>query len=128
MKTVAELNAWIVGAAQQFGDPAIPVGQMFVRFQHTIGHANTDLIATYEHGLLLINLRVIFSEVLPLELNVDGPQFDDSGLTAFGIEKVSDGLWHLTPSLNLPDLVHAFVVVYDVPSPAPWEPRGVLLG
>jgi hypothetical protein len=44
-------------------------------------------------------------------------------LAAFGIIEIVPGLWHLTPSLNLPGVLHMFVVVYDVPSPAPWERR-----
>jgi hypothetical protein len=46
----------------------------------------------------------------------------------FGATEISTGVWALAPSLNLPGCIHGFIVLYDVPSPAPWERRIVLIG
>ena len=49
------------------------------------------------------------------------PRFYRDELLTFGVRRVSPGLWHLDPSLNIPGQIHVFVVLYDVPTPAPWE-------
>jgi hypothetical protein len=58
---------------------------------------------------------------LPLPISPDGPRLTSDGLEAFGIDRVAPSLWALTPSLNIPDFIHAFMVLYDAPNPAPWE-------
>jgi len=116
MKTVKELHEWRVGAVREFGDPSIPVTPMFVRLQ-TIDCRSEEITAKFDRGILFVNA---FADI-PLVIDVDGPQIEDGCLRAFGIVQVVPGLWFLTPSLNLPDMFHAFIVLYDVPSPAPWE-------
>jgi hypothetical protein len=140
MKTVAELMAWLKGAEEQLGDPSEPVGQVFVRYQ-AIRTASDDLVATFEMDALQFfpfgpcdpDLGAI-----PLSVSTEGPQIgisddgpspllaNDDVLLAFGVERVCDGVWSLTPSLNMPDVMHVFVVVYDVPTPAPWERRVIV--
>jgi hypothetical protein len=52
---------------------------------------------------------------------------NDGELLAFGAVQISSGVWAITPSLNVPGQLHAFVVIRDVPSPAPWERQLVVL-
>lgn len=40
-----------------------------------------------------------------------------------GPSRSAPGIWCLSPSLNVPGLVHAFVVLYGVPDPAPFDKR-----
>lgn len=47
-------------------------------------------------------------------------------LTKYGAELVTKGVWAISPSLNAEGVIHAFLVLYDVPDPAPWE-RGIAL-
>jgi hypothetical protein len=127
MKTHAEVENWIRGAAEQFGDPAVPVGQMFVRFKHqnAIGIGLDDVCATYEADELVIGLPE--NTTLPLPIDTEGARFDpEKGLEAFGIKHICPGLWTLTPSLNIPGFIHVFVTVYGVPRVAPWERRIVV--
>ena len=60
---------------------------------------------------------------LPIKINADGPLLVDDSLDSFGVEKITESVWALEPSLNIPDLLHVFVTLYDVPSPAPWQSR-----
>jgi hypothetical protein len=47
-------------------------------------------------------------------------------LQAFGARKFTGGAWALEPSLNLPGILHGFVVLTGVPDPPPWKRRVVL--
>jgi hypothetical protein len=59
---------------------------------------------------------------IPIPIVLGREVTDDAGdLVKFGSERVIPGVWALNPSLNVPGLIHAFVVLYDVPDPAPWE-------
>jgi hypothetical protein len=138
MKAVAELMAWLEGAEEELGDPSQAVTQIFVRYQ-AIRTASDDLVATFEKDALLffpfgLDPRGVDpAAAIPLAVSTEGPKIgpSDDGfsplsedvLLAFGVERVCDGVWSLTPSLNMPDVMHVFVVVYDVPTPAPWERR-----
>ena len=48
-------------------------------------------------------------------------------LVEFGVDRIAPGLWVLNPSLNIPGVLHAFIALYDVPNPAPWEGGLILL-
>jgi hypothetical protein len=37
------------------------------------------------------------------------------------MERIVPGVWALNPSLNIPGVIHVFVLLYGVPNPAPWE-------
>lgn len=129
MRTIAEVNQWCAGAIEEFGDPSIPVCQLFVRYvepdrvPRRITEAS-DLLCFREGSDLVLWLG---SELI-IPLNVSrSPEKNDVGeLTAFGADSFTHGVWALTPSLNLPGVLHAFVVLYNVPVPAPWE-RLILL-
>ena len=46
---------------------------------------------------------------------------DGSSVQTFGMEKLGPGTWGLNPSVNIPELIHAFVILCEVPEPAPWK-------
>jgi hypothetical protein len=123
LKTLTEVEQWCLGAAEEFGDPAIPVCQLLCRWEHNPaadGGQRSDLACGMYRGRFCLTLNRIAPCFLTV---VDGPPaFDAVGdLRAFGAEQFAPGLWSLTPSLYLPGVLHAFVVLYDVPNPAPWE-------
>lgn len=128
MRTQAELLEWCGGAEREFGDPAAVIGQIFVRYQPTAYPRTGDITAVYNHRLSRLSIDLFGAEngldsVFPVALHVDGPEFTDDSLVAFGVSEIAPGLWSLTPSLNVPELLHVFVVLYAVPEPAPWESR-----
>jgi hypothetical protein len=45
----------------------------------------------------------------------------DGSMHRFGMMKIGPGTWKVIPSLNVPRVLHAFVVLCNVPEPAPWE-------
>lgn len=118
MKTSQELAEWCAGALIEFGDPAAPVGQMFFRYTEVTLARGDELTCTARGDALMLNV----GGVPPLRVDVEGPAFDEEErLRVFGIKSIVPGLWTLEPSLNLPGMFHAFIVIYDVPNPAPWE-------
>lgn len=128
MKTLSEVEEWRVGATNELGDPAAAVAQIFARFVPRLpARAYQDVIAGYENGSLLLSFEL--ANVVPLPIDADGPLYDEElrRLTAFGIRNVCPGFWHLTPSLNIPGVIHAFVCIYDVPAVAPWENRIIVV-
>lgn len=126
MKSCERVTEWREGAALEFGDPAVPVCQLFFCW--------TDLFAAYQGddlvcGTMLgqFGVRLGPGEMIPMSVVEGNPVLDMIGCVAqFGATKIADGLWSLTPSLNLPEVIHGFVVLYGVPNPAPWERRVVL--
>jgi transposase len=122
LTTNAGLFEWCDGAEAEYGDAATPVGLLLARFQQVHRDACADLIVSWNGEHLVVNL---FNQDFPLAIDANGPRLSDdlvaSSLEAFGIESIAPGLWALTPSLLLPEVLHVFVAVYDVPSPAPWE-------
>lgn len=111
MKTIAEVDRWIQGATAECGDPSIPVCQFFARY---------DLFCFRDGDDFMLWLGPELA--VPLLIERGGPQLDkDGSLIAFGATQVTRGVWALLPSLNIPGVIHGFVILYDVPSPAPWE-------
>jgi hypothetical protein len=101
------------------------------------------LVFTAEEGAAQDELRFGFSgapdwqlflqlgpERLPVNLTTAGEQpeiSDGFELTAFGIVKLGRGVWVLNPSLNIPGELHAYVILRNVPDPAPWEKPRILI-
>lgn len=125
MKTVDEVLDWHDVAAREFEDPATPIGQIFPRYKAVPPeHARDELIATFTPSDDPHGGTITLNECLDLSFDVDArglPLYRGGMLVAFGLEKITDSVWSLHPSLNIPGVIHAFVVIYDVPSPAPWE-------
>lgn len=42
-------------------------------------------------------------------------------LDCYGLSKLGPGVWRVTPSLYVPDELHAYLVLCDVPEPAPFS-------
>ncbi len=131
MKTVLEVEQWCQEAAE-FGDPADAVCQLFVRYVE--GNArpkspkqflDLDLFCFWEGQDLVLFLGPGMAIPIGVRSGAEVLMPDDS-VDCFGAEKISPGVWALTPSLNVPGMIHGFVVLYDVPSPAPCEQLVVL--
>lgn len=125
MKTAAYVAHWCIGAEQEFGDASAAVCQLFFRFQEVAGAPGEDLVCRLDSEHLVIALGPGVDIPLPVQF---GPaEIGASGeLDSFGLEQIAPGLWALTPSLNIPGVIHAFIVLYGVPDPAPWERRIVV--
>jgi hypothetical protein len=128
MKTFKEVSTWCVDAAEEFGDPSAPIGQLFVGWHDDLKAYHGDrVVCGWLDGQMVLLLGPDFSP-FPICIASDGPRVGDGyELVAFGADPVSAGVWEITPSLNVPGVIHAFLVFYDVPHPAPWERRIVLL-
>jgi len=134
MKTIAEVEQWIDGATAQCGDPSIPVCQLLVRY------VNGDMRVDFKKALELWCFRETICEpqeftvwlgpdlIFPLFISRKGPEIENGDLQAFGAEEITRGVWALRPSLNIPGVIHGFVILYDVPHPAPWERLIILPG
>lgn len=119
MKTLDEIREWIDGARLEYGDPSVPVGVLFVDYQ-----ADAGVRIEYRHNPPELVLFLSADRELPLPFDPDGPVMDgEESLAAYGLERICDSLWQLLPSLNIPCLLHTFVIVYNAPVPAPWERR-----
>ena len=122
MRTFEEVRRWIVGAAEEFGDPAAPVGQLFFRWREDLdAFDGEDLACGMRDGELVLYLGPV-AEPLPLPVSVEGATYGRDGeLLAFGLQRLTEGpreVWTMTPSLNIRGLIHGFVVLYDVPTSA----------
>lgn len=63
--------------------------------------------------------------MIGVPLNLAGPIGVPGGRTvAWGFRKLGPGTWVVEPSVVAPEYgLHAFIVVCEVPNPAPWEPQ-----
>lgn len=127
MKLLAQVEQWVQATALEFEDPAEPVCQIFARYTEAKPIVYDEVLARWDSGTIFLELGKGF--FMPLEVSADGPRVNQSlgNLEAFGIEQICPGVWELTPSLNVPGLIHAFVTLYDVPQAAPWESRIVVV-
>lgn len=124
MKTFAEVSAWCDGAAAQFGDPSTPISQLFIRWQDDLEVIDgEDLVCGWRDGELMLLLGPEFRP-LPMLVEIGSYQLDEDGyLRVYGAMRITTDVWAITPSLNVAGAIHAFVVLYGVPDPAPWERR-----
>jgi hypothetical protein len=126
VRTFAEVSAWCAGAAEEFGDPSLPICQLFFRWQGSLAGDGAELICGMPEDALVLLLGPGFPP-LPLPVQSGEPVVDQDGeLLAYGAERVTASVWAITPSLNAVGLIHAFIVLHGVPDPAPWERRIVL--
>lgn len=127
IRTQSFLNVWLAGAAAQFGDPSEPICQLLVRWEGDLpAYTGDDLVAGMVDGRIVLRLQ-LGDETVDLPLPIETGQsrsvqlYDDGPPFTFGAQLLASGVWTLDPSLNLPGLIHGFVVLYGVPDPAPWE-------
>jgi hypothetical protein len=137
VKTCEQLLSWCVAARREFGDASVPVCQCFFAWQE-IELARAAAFSSYRGFPLEAYLRTSGARagdvVLRLAPDADieipvrsgEPEINEEGVVSFGAEEITRGVWALRPSLNMPDFLHAFVVLYGVPDPAPWERRIVV--
>lgn len=135
IRTYSDLAAWITGAAEKYGDPSRPILQLAFEWQADLDKYQAAGLAwgvlDGKPAILALQPNEADNgwEVVGLEIPValDGPIVDDSELKAFAAEKLGPGVWALKPSLNLPGLLHAFVILCGAPDPAPWEEQRRIL-
>jgi len=133
MKTFAQLNEWCTGAAEELGDPAQACCMSFFRWQEDLANYHgEDLACGMLNGGLVLQIAPGLKGRVPMpivlgeaEVVRQGPHVE---LVSYGMELVTKGVWAMDPSLNIEGVVHTFVVLYDVPDPAPWgeQPRILL--
>lgn len=124
MKTFTEVAEWCRGAADAFGDPSVPVCQLFFRYLTDLDICTGDALScTMIAGDLVLVLggppRPV--PLLPLPVRTGKPDVTDDEVITYGAVRVVEGVWAITPSLNVEGFIHGFVVVYGVPDPAPWD-------
>lgn len=132
MKTFIEVMTWVADAEEQFGDAAQTCGLLFAQYKAAkaafpptpaLPTDNVYWLAQSKNALLYLTPR----NCVPLVISMDGPKVNEEGvLEEFGAEQILPGVWALSPSLNMPGQFHAFVVLYDVPHPAPWSSRIIM--
>lgn len=134
MKTSEQLASWRIGAKRKFGDSSLPVCQCFFAWKEFGGPGHKfmspGLEAYYERACRqyagAVVLRLFPDTEIDIPVRTGEPEVDDLGVVAFGAEEITPGVWALRPSLNMPGFLHAFVVLYGVPNPPPWERRLVV--
>lgn len=128
MTSCAEVERWIVGAAQKYGDPSKPVCQLFFRWQDLQRGdlLGPDLACGFVDGQVML---LCGPDIPPLPVTIvhGAPQVTARRqLLAYGATRIAPGVWSVAPSLNVAGVIHGFVVLYDVPDPAPWTRMVVL--
>lgn len=130
---VAEWRANAIGNLQDLLTGEQPVCQLFFRWINGLilscqYQQQSDLIC----GLSTDGEIALFfglGEMLSIPVQPGPPKLHPEGDVAqFGAQRIAPGLWSLSPSVNLPDLIHFFAVLHGVPDPAPWEQRIILPG
>lgn len=124
MKSFANVFHWHAGAVEEYGDPSTPICQLFFRWESELGPSIQVRGDNLVGGLYKGDLGLLLGPTFPpicIPVRAGEPEIHDGDLDCYGIEQICTGVWALTPSLNIPELIHAFVVLYDVPIPAPWE-------
>lgn len=128
--TREELEEFLIAAEERFGDPAEAVCLLSLRWCEGPVIAPDMVIRPHGPDVLLLELvDADGTQAFPLELSADGPGFRrliDGVMVIFHPRKICAGVWTLNPSLNVTGQFHGFVVIHDVPDPAPWERLVVL--
>jgi hypothetical protein len=127
MTTAADVTAWRQGAALEFGDASEPVCQLFFRWEADyLDYQGQDLACgCTPDGVLVLLFGA--GGVVPVPVRAGAPAITPAGeLEAFGATPITGDVWALSPSLIVTGELHGFVVLYGVPTPAPWEQRIVL--
>jgi len=126
IRTFQEAAAWVRGAVEALMDPSEPVCVLLFRWERDIrayiqhpANANPDLVVGVVDEDLVLALPW---DLLVFPLRNGEPEIRDGvELATYGATPISPGVWVVEPSLNVEGAIHGFVILYDVPSPAPWE-------
>lgn len=124
MRTIAELKQAREWARSQLGDPARAVLHLFFRWHNSNGmeYSGDELVASMWGGRLALWPARQWPLSLPVVVGpakITDPQ--TMAMEAWGSERLGPGVWAITPSINQPGTFHAYVILTDVPEPAPWE-------
>jgi hypothetical protein len=121
MRTFADVEAWIAGAGAAFGDPSVAVCQLFFRWTDNLALRERNTLAC---GMSEGELELVFGPAaLSLPIKSGPPEGTEEEVVTYGADLIVPGVWAITPSLNVPGFIHAFVVLYGVPEAAPWDRR-----
>lgn len=126
MRTIAELKAARQWSKDKLGDAAAAVLHIFFRWHEGNGaeYDGPDLIASMWNGRFTLWPSTQFPLCMPL---VVGPAEiadpNTMAMRAWGSERLGPGVWAITPSLNQAGVLHAYIVITDVPEPPPWAVR-----
>lgn len=127
MRTFSEVAEWCAGAADAFGDPSVPVCQLFFRYLTDLETCTGDALAcAMIAGELALIIGPSIFPPIALPIRTGEAEVTDEEVITYGATRVTAGVWAIEPSLNMSGVIHGFVVVYGVPDPAPWERRIVL--
>lgn len=114
---------WMEQAAEEFGDPSEPVTQIFCKWvEPLIDFCGQELAAGVMDGRTYVRIGPGAHIEMRIESGHAG-EIDKEGMPRYGATPIAQGLWALSPSLYIPGMVHAFVVLYDVPIAVPWEKK-----
>lgn len=129
MRKIAEVESWRFDTSEAYGDPSLLVCQLFLRWEADLEmYAGEDLVCGMIDGRLAISPGNWLDGFLPIEVGEEARFAADGALEAFEAERITAGVWALSPSLNIPGEIHGFLVLYDVPEPPPWQQRIVVVG
>jgi hypothetical protein len=123
MKNMAELAQWREAAEEEFGDPSTPICQLFFRWTRSLLEHNGDELVC---GRLGDTIHLLFAEGLPLPFHIVNGRQGAYAAGGYRAQRITKGVFQISPSLNIPGIIHGFVVLYDVPEPAPWEVMVIL--
>lgn len=124
MKTFSEVAEWCLGAAEAYGDASVPVCQLFFRWQPDLqkfdDHGADETLVC---GMVMGEFALVCgrSAVIPLPIRTGEAEVTRDEVITYGAGRVVDGVWAITPSLNVEGFIHGFVILYGVPDPAPWD-------
>lgn len=123
MPTIADLKAFTAKAKEKFGDPCAPVCQLVFKWYNGNGmeYRGEDLIASIWGSTITLWLGHEFPLAIPVTL---GPALykdvESMTMVAWSIIKLGPGVWTFDPSFRIANQFHGFVILVDVPEPAPW--------
>src|SRR4051794_5794252 len=91
LTTIAQVQAWIQGAAREFGDPSEPVCQLFFRWQSTvIGYAGDELACGPLDDHVVFVCGDSIYDLYRILVQEGDPTLTNSGeLLAFGAVQIS---------------------------------------
>jgi hypothetical protein len=124
IRTMSLLRRWrdLTEADPLLGE--VPVCSLAFRWSASLD--SDDLVC----GMFADSFTRWFSadEAIPVRVRRGEPEINDEGqLMTFGSERLDGGVWMLNPSLSLPGILHAYLTVYGVPDPAPWDRPSILI-
>jgi len=126
IRTFTELKQWCAGAAEEFGDASIPICVMAFRWINRGEDVAADELVCWQEDQDHLRLAPAPAIAIPI-IPDDEPAVTPFGVLGFAAEQLGPGTWILNPSLNMPELLHGYVILTGVPNPAPWRRPRIIL-